>query len=48
MYKMNKEITLKQLEYDLYHSEKKKEKQKERQANLEEYFKISYCKKEDI
>ena len=45
---MNKEITLKQLEYMAYHSEKKTEKEKGGQANLEEYFKISYCKKEDI
>lgn len=45
---MNKEITLKQLEYMAYHSEKKIDKKKEVQANLEEYFKISYCKKEDI
>ena len=45
---MNKEITLKQLEYNAYHSEKTISKEKTGQASLEEYFTISYCKKEDV
>jgi hypothetical protein len=43
---MNKEITLKQLEYDLYQSEKKLVKKKGKQRTLEEYFTITYCKKD--
>jgi hypothetical protein len=45
---MNKEITLKQLEYEVYHSEKKMTKMKGRQVTLEEHFKITYSKKDDI
>jgi hypothetical protein len=43
---MNKEITLKQLKYDLYQSEKRMVKKTGRQRTLEEYFKITYCKKD--
>lgn len=45
---MNKEITLKQLEYEVYHSEKKNIKLKGRQVTLEEHFKITYSKKDDV
>jgi hypothetical protein len=43
---MNKDITLKQLEYDIYQSEKKMIKRKSKQRTLEEHFKITYCKKD--
>lgn len=44
----NRDISLKELEYKVFHCEKKFTKKISKHKNLDEYFKIAYLKKENI
>ena len=44
----NRDISLKELEYKVFHCEKKSMKKISNHKNLDEYFKIAYLKKENI